>query len=64
MTELVESSTRGRVDCVHFAIVFFSIIGTAAGVVLVSPCLTLLGLAGVGYGIVYFLIREWLERGD
>jgi len=64
MTELVESATRGSVDCLHFAIVFFAIIGTAAGVVLTSPVLAALCLAGAGYGIAYFLVREWLERQD
>ena len=62
MTELVESSTRGLVDCLHFAIVFFAIIGTATGIVLTSPVLTFLALVGVGYGILYFLVREWIER--
>ena len=58
MNPLSESSTRTPIDYFHFGITFFGCIIGAAGVVMTSVGVLVLGAVLIAMGLAYFLVGD------
>ena len=59
MNERFDNRPRSSWDVVQFAITFFGLLFTAAGIASMSPPLATIGFIAVGWGVGYFLIKQW-----
>jgi len=62
MQSMVESTTRGPKDYLHFALTFFGLIIGIGGVVTVSIAASVCGLVLVTLGVAYFLVENLTEN--
>ena len=58
MNARFEDRPRTAWDVVQFAITFFSILFTGAGVVATSPPMIVIGSIGAAWGIGYFVLKQ------
>lgn len=58
MSKLVDSTSRGPLDYFHFAVAFFGLILTVAGVITTSPGFAIFGVLVLAFGLAYFLMQN------
>lgn len=64
MKKLVDSTDRGPLDYALFGAVFWGFILGLAGVIMTTPELAIFGLALIGIGLAYFLVKTLRTRPD
>lgn len=61
MNRNLQDSERGPWDFIMFGLTFYGIILTLAGVLAGSAGVAITGLMGIGVGLLFFGLQQWLS---